>query len=55
MTFPEKKFADVAGYADAYFARVTQAAASVDRKRLQQAAAILARIYSEGRHGLLLR
>jgi D-sedoheptulose 7-phosphate isomerase len=48
MTFPERKFADVASYADAYFARVTKATASVDRKKLQQAAAILARIYSEG-------
>jgi len=48
MTFPDSKFVDAASYADAYFASVSRAAASVDRTKLRQAAALLARIYSEG-------
>ena len=48
MTFPDKKFADAGGYADAYFAEVVAAAASVDRAKLEQAADILERIYSAG-------
>jgi D-sedoheptulose 7-phosphate isomerase len=48
MTFPDRQFGDAAGYADAYFASVARAAASVDRTKLQQAAALLGRIYSEG-------
>jgi D-sedoheptulose 7-phosphate isomerase len=48
MTFPDRKFGDPGSYADAYFARVHEAAASVDRKKLQQAAAILHRVYNEG-------
>ena len=48
MTFPDRQFGDAAGYADAYFASLAQAAASVDRTKLQRAAALLGRIYSEG-------
>lgn len=48
MTFPDSKFADAGSYADAYFARVSEAAASVDRARLQEAAAILTRVHGEG-------
>jgi phosphoheptose isomerase len=48
MTFPDRQFGDTASYANAYFACVVQAAASVDRIKLQQAASLLGRIYSEG-------
>lgn len=48
MTFPDKKFSNVGSYADAYFAKVKEAAASVDREKLQQAAAILAGVYRAG-------
>lgn len=48
MSFPDTKFVDVGSYADAYFARIKEAAASVDRAKLQQAAAILTRVYREG-------
>lgn len=48
MTFPDKKFGDAGSYADAYFAKVKEAAASVDREKLQQAAAILAGVYRAG-------
>ena len=48
MTFPDKKFADARSYADAYFSRVTTAASSVDRGRIEQAAGILTQIYGAG-------
>lgn len=48
MTFPDRKFADAGSYADAYFAEVAAAAASVDRARLAAAADILAGIYRAG-------
>lgn len=48
MTFPDKKFSDVGSYADAYFTKVKEAAASVDREKLQQAATILAGVYRAG-------
>jgi phosphoheptose isomerase len=48
MTFPDKKFADVGSYASAYFAQITTAAASINQGKLEQAAAILTRIYSSG-------
>lgn len=48
MTFPDKKFATAASYADAYFAHVTAAAASVDRGRVDRAAALLTTVYSAG-------
>lgn len=48
MTFPDSKFVDVGSYADAYLARITEAAASVNREMLAQAAEILTRIYTRG-------
>jgi len=48
MTFPDRRFADAGSYADAYFAEISAAAASVDRANLREAAAILSRVYSEG-------
>ena len=48
MTFPDSKFFDAGTFANTYFTRINEAAASVDRERLAQAAAILTRIYTEG-------
>jgi len=48
MTFPDKKFGDAGSYADAYFTKVKEAAASVDREKLQRAADILAGVYRAG-------
>lgn len=48
MTFPDKKFGDAGSYADAYFAKVKEAAASVEREKLQRAADILAGVYRAG-------
>lgn len=48
MTFPDRKYAGADTYADAYFDKVMQAAASVERAKLQQAAAILTKAYSRG-------
>jgi D-sedoheptulose 7-phosphate isomerase len=46
MTFPDKKFADVGSFASAYFAQITTAAASIDQGKLEQAAAILTKLYN---------
>ena len=48
MTFPDKKFADIGSYADAYFAEWRKAAASVDRAKLAEAAEILAGLHERG-------
>jgi D-sedoheptulose 7-phosphate isomerase len=48
MTFPETKFDNIEDYTDVYFTQVKNAAASVDRKKLRQAADILTNIYSNG-------
>jgi len=48
MTFPDSKFVDVERYADAYFARVREAAASVDGEMLRRAVRILTNIYRDG-------
>ncbi|HEX9570097.1 MAG TPA: SIS domain-containing protein [Rhodospirillales bacterium] len=48
MTFPDEKFSSVAGYADAYFAEVGKAQASVDRKKLTQALKLLDAAYERG-------
>lgn len=48
MTFPDRKYADIGGYADAYFAHLHDAAASVDRGRLARAAGILVDVYTRG-------
>jgi|AGTN01.2.fsa_nt_gi Phosphoheptose isomerase len=42
MTFPERPFSSIAGYFDAYAARLAQAAASVSREALDRAQAVLA-------------
>jgi phosphoheptose isomerase len=48
MTFPDKKFIEAGTYVDAYFTKLEEAAASVDRDRLQKAADILTEIFSKG-------
>jgi D-sedoheptulose 7-phosphate isomerase len=48
MTFPDEKFSSVAGYADAYFAAVGKAQASVDRKNLARALELLDAAYERG-------
>ena len=48
MTFPDQRYADVVDYADDYFARVTAAAASVDRTRIEHAAGLLTKLYRSG-------
>ncbi|MBI3114318.1 MAG: SIS domain-containing protein [Rhodospirillales bacterium] len=48
MTFPDEKFSSVAGYADAYFAEVGKAQASVDRKKLTKALKLLNAAYERG-------
>jgi phosphoheptose isomerase len=48
MTFPDSKFVDTGSYANAYFTKFNDAADTVDRERLVQAAGILTRVYSEG-------
>jgi len=48
MTFPDKKYGDMASYASDYFARFNNAASSVDLEKLQQAASILKDIYTAG-------
>jgi D-sedoheptulose 7-phosphate isomerase len=48
MTFPEKKYGWIGDYADAYFARVAEAAGTVDRGRIEAAAGILTKVYREG-------
>jgi D-sedoheptulose 7-phosphate isomerase len=48
MTFPDESYADPGSYADAYFAQVKEAATSVDRATLVQAAAILTEVHRNG-------
>jgi D-sedoheptulose 7-phosphate isomerase len=48
VSFPDEKFADPAGYSDAYFAELTRAAQSVDRGRVAAAIAILDTAYARG-------
>ncbi|MCG8381482.1 MAG: SIS domain-containing protein [Gammaproteobacteria bacterium] len=48
MTFPDNKFSHISEYATAYFNEVTQASATVDGEKLQQAADILTQVYSVG-------
>lgn len=45
MTFPDDKYGEIGGYTDAYFNEYAKAAASVDRDKLAEAAAILVRAY----------
>ncbi len=48
MSFPGRKFESAGSYADEYFARVTAAAASLDRAKLQQAAELLVKVHRAG-------
>lgn len=48
MTFPDCRYPDADTYAEAYFNKIREAAASVDRARLREAAAILTRAHSRG-------
>ena len=48
MTFPDEKYGVIGAFADNYFDRLAGAAASVDRDRLAQAAALMARTYTAG-------
>ena len=48
MSFPDRRYPDADSYAEAYFDRIMTAAASVERAKLQEAAAILTRAHSRG-------
>ncbi len=48
MTFPNNKFTDVGSYADAYFTKMKDAAATVDRSKLTEAVKILTDVYTQG-------
>ncbi|MGH1362204.1 MAG: SIS domain-containing protein [Calditrichia bacterium] len=48
MTFPDKKYSGAAIYTESYFAKLTEAAATVDGEKMQQAADILTEAYKEG-------
>ena len=48
MSFPDKKYSDANGYVDAYFSEISKAAASVDRDKVEDAASILMKAYSDG-------
>lgn len=48
MSFPEAKVDDIGTYADGYYARIRDAAASVDRGNLSKAADILIDVYKKG-------
>ena len=49
MTFPDRRFPEARAYAAAYFDELARAAASVDRARVAEAAAILEAAHREGR------
>lgn len=48
MAFPDRSYPDADTYAEAYFERVREAAASVDGANLREAAVILTRAHSRG-------
>jgi D-sedoheptulose 7-phosphate isomerase len=48
MSFPDKKYSDANGYVDAYFSQINEAAASVDRTKIEEAAVILTKAFSNG-------
>jgi len=48
MAFPDERYDDVGCFADAYFALAGEAAASVDRAGLREAAATLTRVNRDG-------
>ncbi len=49
MSFPDKKFAEIGSFTDAYFSQLKDAAASVGREKINQAAEILTNAYANGR------
>jgi D-sedoheptulose 7-phosphate isomerase len=49
MPFPDTPYSDTASYAEDYLEQVARAAASLDHRRLRQAADVLADAYREGR------
>ena len=48
MTFPDNKFSEIGDYSNAYFEAYGKAAASVDRRRLDEAAKLLESAYGAG-------
>ena len=48
MSFPDERYTDAGAYADAYFGFSAAAAAAVDRKSLEAAAAVLTKVHEEG-------
>jgi D-sedoheptulose 7-phosphate isomerase len=48
MTFPDRRYCDMASYATSYFSRLGGASAMINLEKLQQAADILDRVYSAG-------
>ncbi len=48
MTFPDTRYADITAFWDAYWDKVTMAAASVKPDRLTETARLLERIYTDG-------
>lgn len=48
MSFPDKKYTDVGSYANAYYSKLSDAAATVDREQLAQAADVLTKVFCRG-------
>lgn len=48
MTFPENRFVDAGSYANAYFSKIKNAAATIDVEKLEEAANILTNVYANG-------
>ena len=48
MSFPDEKYSAANGYVNAYFSEINKAAASVDRVKIEEAAAILTKAFSNG-------
>lgn len=48
MTFPDRKFAAIGDYLDAYRRKIDEAAASIDKQALEKAARILEALYGRG-------
>jgi len=49
MSFPDEKFGDLASFVDAYFSQISDAAASVDKEKIEAATNILNKAYSTGK------
>src|SRR6266567_627919 len=48
MTFPDRKYTDVAEFSEHYFSQTARAAASVSRERIREAARVLNEAYTRG-------